>query len=214
MTYVKKQGGTVEGAGDHNVVRGSFGSSQRDTHPGRIMSWQIRWVAQTRSFPQSGHLFTRYSTQSVSSLVTLIGTCLLWDQAQSYLYTCLWFWIPWLWNRMPFSIHGTMSVLTPYPLRPSTAGIVKSDTIDMAPLDSSWSVLASKGEVRQSIVSSGGRTSRAPRAVELFGSATCQEVPLWPGDAASSRMKIIKHLVREVVEVIASDLRGLTVSLY
>ena len=93
---------------------------------------------------------------------------------------------PMAWKQDAFSYHGTISAPMPSPL---LAGIVESDALEKALLDSSSSILASKGVVHLSVVSSGGRTSQAPLAVESPGSAPHQEVPSWHGTYLASLPK-------------------------
>ena len=133
--------------------------------------------------------------------MVLSQTCLLPEQTQNYHYMCLWFWIPWYENRIPFNIFGTISLL--HTFFPFAHG--------------SFS-LASEIGVRRSPGSCSGRTSPAPLAVESSGPASRQEVS-GSGDAAASAWNFVKHLVckvgfsRKVVGSVGSDLRGSTAAL-
>ena len=76
--------------------------------------------------------------------------------------------------------------------------------------------LTAEGVVCRSVGSSGGRTCRATPTVESSGPASHQKVSLESGDIVASCMEVIRCLVcragfsREVMEVIASDIRGST----
>ena len=132
--------------------------------PGKKISWLIYWVALTRSFQQRDRFFPRCSTWLARSSVTLISICLLQQQPQCYLSTCLQFQIPWhggcLSTSMVQSDHLCLSSL-----RASLSGLGKSSFVK-ALLGAGYSSLASEGLVHQSSWSSCCWTSWAPHAVE------------------------------------------------
>ena len=106
------------------------------------------------------------------------------------------------------------------PLHSSSSGLVESSSFDKALLGANCSLLVLTGLVHQSSCSPGGWASQAPFAVEPPCPAARLEVPSWPGGVPSSRLKVIKRLVRKagfsrgVAEAIASNRRCSTPAVY
>ena len=136
-----------------------------------------------------------------------------------FLCMFIWFWILWHGSKMLFSILGVFSVLTRFPPSFSKTGLVIGDAFYKSLLHHDSSSLASEGVVQiywllwwENLLCS--------LCCGVFGLAACWEVSHRFGDAATSCLEVVKRFVykagflKEIVEVIVSDLRRSTACPY